>query len=72
MKYRPYNYLRLETFLRAGCVSYSPYVAICVHDRVAASDFATFLLFLTVLVIGEQVVFDVEAELVGGVDLEIN
>jgi len=64
--------LCLETFLRVGGVGDRADESIGIDDAVATGDLVTITLFLTVLVVGELVVFHVETELVLRVGLRKN
>lgn len=67
------KYLSVLTYLLGvGCVSDCPYVAVTVHNAVTSRNLVSFSLFLTVLVVRELIVLDVETELVGWVRLEQN
>lgn len=62
--------LCLEALLGIGGVLNGTDEAITVHNRVAALDHAVVAGLLTVLVVGELIVLDVESELVRGVVLQ--
>lgn len=59
--------LGLEALLRIGRVGDRSNEAVRIDHRVAALDHVAFTTLLAVLVVGELVVFHIEAELVRGV-----
>lgn len=62
--------LSLEALFGIGGVLDGTDEAIAVHNRVAALDHAVVAGLLTVLVVGELIVLDVESKLVRGVVLQ--
>jgi hypothetical protein len=55
---------RLEALLWIGCVTNSSDESIGIDDRVTSFDHVAFTLLLTVLVVCELIVFNIEAKLV--------
>lgn len=59
------HHLGLEALLGIGRVGDGPNETVRINDRVAALDHVSVSRFLTILVVGELIVFNVEAKLVG-------
>lgn len=59
--------MSLEALFGIGCVGDRPDETVRIDDRVAALDHVAVTRFLAILVVGEFVVFHIEAKLVGRV-----